>query len=38
MRVGEEVDQRELLRQLVELQYERNDMNLAAASSGCGAT
>ncbi len=27
-RVGEEVDQRELLRRLVELQYERNDMNL----------
>ena len=27
-RVGEEVDQRDLLRRLVELQYERNDMNL----------
>ncbi|MEI2699080.1 MAG: excinuclease ABC subunit UvrB [Microthrixaceae bacterium] len=27
-RVGEEVDQRELLRRLVELQYDRNDMNL----------
>jgi excinuclease ABC subunit B len=27
-RVGDEVDQRDLLRRLVELQYERNDMNL----------
>ncbi len=27
-RVGEQVDQRSLLRRLVELQYERNDMNL----------
>ncbi len=27
-RVGEEVDQRELLRRLVELQYDSNDMNL----------
>ncbi len=27
-RVGETVDQRDLLRRLVELQYERNDMNL----------
>jgi excinuclease ABC subunit B len=27
-RVGETVDQRELLRRLVDLQYERNDMNL----------
>ncbi len=27
-RVGEEVDQRALLRRLVDLQYERNDMNL----------
>jgi len=28
VRVGEEVDQRQLLRRLVDLQYERNDMNL----------
>ena len=28
VRVGDTVDQRELLRRLVELQYERNDMNL----------
>ena len=27
-RVGDEVDQRDLLRRLVDLQYERNDMNL----------
>ena len=28
MRLGDQVDQRTLLRQLVEIQYERNDMNL----------
>ena len=28
VRVGDEVDQRDLLRRLVDLQYERNDMNL----------
>ena len=28
---GEEIDQREILRQLVDMQYERNDMNLVRA-------
>jgi excinuclease ABC subunit B len=28
VRVGDEIDQREILRQLVAIQYERNDMNL----------
>ena len=36
---GEEIDQRQALKKLVELQYDRNDMNLVrGASSGSGAT
>jgi hypothetical protein len=31
-------DQRSILRRLVDLQYDRNDIASAAASSGCGAT
>ncbi len=31
LRVGQEIDQREILRQLVDMQYERNDMNLVRA-------
>ncbi len=37
-RVGDEVDQRQLLRRLVELQYERNDMNLVRAKFRYAAT
>lgn len=31
LRVGQEIDQREILRSLVDMQYERNDMNLVRA-------
>ena len=37
-RAGQEIDQRAVLRKLVDMQYDRNDMNLTRASSGCGAT
>ena len=36
--VGEERDQRSMLRQLVDMQYERNDAALGRGRSGCGET
>ena len=38
LRPGQERDRDELLKKLVELQYERNDVNFIATSSACGGT
>jgi excinuclease ABC subunit B len=38
MKVGDRIDQRQLLADLVALQYKRNDINFGAARSGCAAT
>jgi excinuclease ABC subunit B len=38
MEVGERIDQRQLLADLVALQYKRNDRPSSAARSGCAAT
>ena len=38
VRPGDTIRQRELLRQLVDLQYDRNDQVLTGATSGCAAT
>jgi excinuclease ABC subunit B len=38
LKKGQSVDQREIIRKLVALQYKRNDQAFAAAISGCAAT
>jgi excinuclease ABC subunit B len=38
LKKGETVDQREMIRKLVALQYKRNDAPLRAAPSACAAT
>ena len=35
---GQRIDRDQILRKLVEIQYERNDLSSAAAASGCAAT